>query len=60
MGDIVAQLLEALMSKQMFDVASCAGKEVIDTQHLAARLEQPLAKMRTEKARPARNENATF
>jgi hypothetical protein len=38
MGNIVAQHLKVLVTKKMLDIASRAGKEIIDTKDLASLL----------------------
>jgi hypothetical protein len=44
-GDVVAQQLEAFVVEEVFDVASGAGKEVVDAEHLAAALKQPVGEV---------------
>jgi len=51
---------EALVLQQMFDVVSSAAEKVIDTEHLAALLEQSFAEVRAQKACPTGNENSSL
>jgi hypothetical protein len=60
MGNVVAQQFEMLMAEQMLDIAARAGEEVIDAQHLAARLQQPFAEMRSEKSGPTGDQDPAF
>ena len=56
--DVVPDHLEMFVIEQLLDVASSAGKEIIDTNHHCAISEQALAKMRAKKASAAGNKNA--
>ena len=60
MGDVVAQQLEALVIEEVLDVASRAGKEIVDAEHLAAALEQPVGEVRPEEAGATRNKNSSL
>ena len=44
----------------MMHVVTCAGVEIIDTQHFIAAFQQPVAKMRSDKTCTAGDEDATF
>jgi hypothetical protein len=46
------------MVKQMFYVAPCAGKEIIDTDDNCPLRQQAFAKVRSEKAGPTRDRDA--
>ena len=59
-GDVVAQQLEAFVVEKVLDVASCAGKEVVDAEHLAAALKQPVGEVRPEEAGATRDENSSL
>src|SRR5581483_784129 len=56
-GHVMAHKLEALVSDQVLDIAPRAGEEIVEAKHLVAGLEQSLAKMRSEKAGAAGDEN---
>ena len=59
-GDVVAQELEALVVEEVLDVASGAGEEIVDAEHLVAALEQPVGEVRPEEACSAGNQNSSF
>lgn len=48
------------MIEQVLDVVPSSGKEVVDTEYLAAEFQQALAKMRAEESSAAANQNALF
>ena len=48
--DVVAQKLEAVRLQQLADVALAAGVFIVDAQHVVVGRDQPFAKVRTEKA----------
>jgi hypothetical protein len=56
----VPHQFEALVADDMGDVALGAGEEIVDTDEIGAALQQALAQMRAEKARPAGHENSLF
>ena len=60
MGDVVAQQLEALMIEEVLNVVPRSSEEIVDAQHLAAKLQKSLAEMRTEKSCSTGNENSSF
>ena len=59
-GHVVAQELEFRIAVQVGDVALLAGEQVVDAQHFLSAPEQPVAQVRAEKARAARDERAVF
>ena len=48
------------MIEEVLNVVPGAGEEVVHAQHLAAKLQKSLGKMRAEKSRATGNENAPF
>src|SRR5262249_7048420 len=57
---VVSDELELVARKQMLHIAARAGEEIVDTDHIGAVLQQPLGKMRSEKAGPAGDQYARF
>src|SRR6266853_4933413 len=51
LAHIVLERLEVAVASKVGNIAGRAGNEVIDAQHLPSVGEQPLAKVRSEKAR---------
>ena len=60
MRDVVPQQLEALVIQEVLDVASCAGEEIVDAEHLVAALKQPVGEVRSEEAGTTRDEDSTL
>ena len=58
--DVVAHQLKQRIREQAMHVAPRAGVEIINTQHFVAALQQPVAKVRSNKSCPAGDEDATF
>lgn len=51
----MAQQLEALVVEEVLDVAPCASEKIVDAEHLAAAIKQPIGEVRSEEARATRN-----
>jgi hypothetical protein len=56
--DIVSQKLESFTVKEMGDVISRAGEEVVETDNFMAVRDEALAKVRADEPCPASDENA--
>jgi hypothetical protein len=54
-GYVVADQLESMVVEQVIDVYLAAGKEIIKADNIVAVSQQPLAKMRADKARTTGN-----
>jgi hypothetical protein len=54
----VGQQFESGIICQLFDVAARTGKEIIDTKHLMALVQQLFAEMGAYEAGPARDQHA--
>ena len=50
---VVPRQFETLVIEKMLDILAGTGEKVIDAENVSAPREQPLAKMRAEKSRPA-------
>ena len=57
-GDVVAQDFEIRMIEKVGHVSLCSGEEVVDTDDLTPRLEQPLAQVAAKESRAACNQDA--
>ena len=57
-GDVMANQFEMRIAEQMTNIVFTAGKEVIYAQYVVIAFQQFLAKVRTEKSRPAGDEYA--
>jgi hypothetical protein len=53
----MAQELKSRLANEMLDVALRAGKKIVQANDLMTSRHQPIAQMRAEKARTARDEN---
>ena len=56
----MAQQAQMLAIKQVLDIPSSAGKIIIDTDNNGPVIQQSFAKVRSKKARTARDQNALF
>src|SRR5436309_3222546 len=57
-GDIVPHDFKMRIAEEMRDVVLCAGKKIVDAQHIVTRRQETLAKMRSEKPGSAGHEHA--
>ncbi len=57
-SDIVAHQLEVLCAHQSGNIVLCAGIIIVETNHIMAVSDQPLADMRANKAGPAGHQDA--
>jgi hypothetical protein len=58
MGDIVAQQLEALIVKQVVNMVSSPGEEVIHAEYLAAMFQQLFTQVRAKESRTTGDEDS--
>jgi hypothetical protein len=56
LADIVLHEAEMPVAIQMLDVLTSSSQQVVDAQYRVSPFEQRIAKMRPEKARPARHQ----
>ena len=52
--------LESFVVEQVFDIAACAGEEIVDADHVRAFVHQSVAQVRSEEAGAAGYQDARF